>query len=92
MKHGQILMPLSIRGYIDMLNLSMINYFYELGYKEKAYKTIEQINKTMQGILQLYGWTCYAAYWQGIDDYDSDKQGWGATDRFNHIIKQRSIK
>lgn len=74
------------------MNLALIDYFYKLGYKERQYKNLKEIEKTMQGILQLYGWACYAAYWQGLDDYDSDKQGWSVTDRFNHVIKQRGIK
>ena len=69
--------------------INMIDYFYKLGYKDRATKTTKEIERTLQAILQLYGWTCYASYWQGLDDYDYDIHGWGATDRFNHIAKQR---
>lgn len=67
--------------------ISMIDYFYKLGYKERATKSSKEIEKTLQSILSLYGRICYAAYWQGIDDYDANKNGWGNTDRFNHIIR-----
>lgn len=74
------------------MKLNIVDYFYKLGYKERATKTTKEIERTLQGILQLYGRICYAAYWQGLDDADYDNYGWGATDRFNHVIKQRGVK
>lgn len=93
MKLGQIHTLLNTqRGFINMLDLSLVNYFYKLGYKERKIKPTKEIERTLQGILILYGRVCYAAYWQGLDDYDNAKFGWGATDRFNYVIKLKGLK